>query len=123
MQKVVVRVPASTSNLGPGFDCLGVALRLYNFVTIATAPNRQKHPAFVKNAAALFFKKSRARRFDFSFSIRGDIPQCRGLGSSVTIRLGVLHGLNELTRRPLDSMSMFQLCAELEGHPDNAAPA
>jgi len=45
------------------------------------------------------------------------------LGSSATIRLGILHGLNELTRRPLDRLSIFQLCAELEGHPDNAAPS
>jgi homoserine kinase len=45
------------------------------------------------------------------------------LGSSATIRLGILHGLNELTRRPLDRLSIFRLCAELEGHPDNAAPS
>ena len=51
------------------------------------------------------------------------VPRSRGLGSSATIRLGILHGLNELTGRPLDRLSIFRLCAELEGHPDNAAPA
>jgi homoserine kinase len=45
------------------------------------------------------------------------------LGSSATIRLGILHGLNELTGRPLDRLSIFRLCAKLEGHPDNAAPS
>src|SRR5438270_5793996 len=40
-----------------------------------------------------------------------------------TIRLGILHGLNELTGRPLDRLSIFRLCAKLEGHPDNAAPS
>ena len=47
----------------------------------------------------------------------------RGLGSSVTVRLGVLHGLNALLDRPLARAQIFELCAELEGHPDNAAPA
>ena len=44
-------------------------------------------------------------------------------GSSVTVRLGLLHALNELTGRPLDERQLFQICARLEGHPDNAAPA
>jgi homoserine kinase len=45
------------------------------------------------------------------------------MGSSVTVRLGLLHGLNEVCSRPLDAARLFELCAELEGHPDNAAPA
>jgi homoserine kinase len=45
------------------------------------------------------------------------------MGSSVTVRLGLLHGLNELSGEPLDAFRIFELCAELEGHPDNAAPA
>lgn len=49
--------------------------------------------------------------------------RARGLGSSATIRLGLLHALNELSDRRLDRVSIFKLCAELEGHPDNAAPA
>jgi homoserine kinase len=53
----------------------------------------------------------------------GDVPQSRGLGSSVTIRLGLLHGLNELANRPLQRHEIFETCARLEGHPDNAAPA
>jgi len=51
------------------------------------------------------------------------VPRCRGLGSSATVRLGVLLGLNRLSGEPLDRLSLFRLCAELEGHPDNAAPA
>jgi homoserine kinase len=122
MQKVIVRVPASTSNLGPGFDCLGVALRLYNTVTIAHE-SKQAPSKIVNEAARLFFKRSRARSFPFSCAINGDVPPARGLGGSVTVRLGVLHGLNELCGRPLDRLSIFHLCAQLEGHPDNAAPA
>jgi homoserine kinase len=145
MEKITVRVPASTSNLGPGFDCLGAALRLYNFVTVArvaltpalslrergTTPSLGEGnlvPAIDRSeivgaAAQMFFKRVRRPPFSFSCSIRGDVPACRGLGGSVTVRLGVLCGLNELCRRPLDRLSIFHLCAQLEGHPDNAAPA
>ena len=124
MQQVTVRVPASTSNLGPGFDCLGVALRIYNSVTVTSGqPQGQPHPQIVSLAAGRFFKQARRRVFPFSFSIVEEIPQSRGLGSSATIRLGILHGLNRLSGDPLDRLALFQLCADLEGHPDNAAPA
>ena len=122
MKKITVQVPASTSNLGPGFDCLGVALRLYNFVTI-TRGGEHRPSRIVDAAARKFFKESRARKFSFSCEIRGDVPPSRGLGGSATIRLGVLHGLNRLAGSPLDRLSILQLCAQLEGHPDNAAPA
>ncbi len=122
MKKVVVRVPASTSNLGPGFDCLGVALRIYNSVTVVRG-GEHALSSIVDEAARLFFKQSRVRLFPFSCAVKGNVPRSRGLGSSVTVRLGVLHALNELCGRPLERLSIFQLCAELEGHPDNAAPA
>jgi len=122
MQKVTVRVPASTSNLGPGFDCLGIALRLYNNVTIS---RRRDRPVgtMVRTAAAVFFERTKRKPFPFSCAIAGDVPAGRGLGSSVTVRLGVIKGLNELTARPLRRQEIFEICSELEGHPDNAAPA
>src|SRR5262245_21431912 len=124
MQQVTVCVPASTSNLGPGYDCLGVALRLYNSVTVVRAKMpRTRHPRIVSDAAGRFFKRARRRAFSFSCSILEQIPRCRGLGSSATVRLGVLLGLNRLSGDPLDRINLFDLCAELEGHPDNAAPA
>src|SRR5690242_10408511 len=120
---VTIRVPASTSNLGPGFDCLGVALRLYNSITVARVKNRPSLEKIVTRAATSFFKRTRQRAFEFSVWAKEKIPRCRGLGSSATIRLGILHGLNQLSGRPLDRLSIFRLCAELEGHPDNAAPS
>jgi homoserine kinase len=124
MQQVTVRVPASTSNLGPGYDCLGVALRLHNSVTLTrgNAP-RSSHPRIVSDVAERFFKQTRRRAFSFSCSIVERIPRCRGLGSSATVRLGILLGLNRLSGGPLDRLTLFRLCAESEGHPDNAAPA
>ena len=122
MQQVTVRVPASTSNLGPGFDCLGVALHIYNDVTISRG--RGERPIeMARQAGAAFFKRSSIKPFPFTCAIAGDIPQSRGLGSSAAVRLGVLDGLNELAGRPLQRRQLFELGAELEGHPDNAAPA
>jgi homoserine kinase len=124
MQQITVRVPASTSNLGPGFDCLGVALRIYNSVTVTSSRSPERpYPEIVSKAAGLFFKQAHRRAFPISFSIAEEIPRSRGLGGSATIRLGILHALNELCGDSLDRLTLFQLCAELEGHPDNAAPA
>ena len=122
MQQVTVRVPASTSNLGPGFDCLGVALCIYNDVVV-TRGARSRPQALVVEAADLFFHHTRRAPFSFSVSITDNIPPSRGLGSSVTVRLGVLLALNALTGNRVDRLSIFQLSAQLEGHPDNAAPA
>ena len=122
MEKVTVRVPASTSNLGPGYDCLGVALRIYNHVTLTRA-TRGKVPPIVAAAADRFFGCAELRPIRFACEIVGHVPVSRGLGSSVTVRLGVILGLNALAGRPLTRQQCFELCAELEGHPDNAAPA
>ena len=122
MQQVTVRVPASTSNLGPGFDCLGVALSLYNNVTVSRG-QRGAVNGMIRDTATKFFSAAQCKAFEFSCDIRGDIPIARGLGSSVTVRLGVLHALNKIARTNLTRHELFTLCAELEGHADNAAPA
>jgi homoserine kinase len=122
MQQVTVRVPASTSNLGPGFDCLGVALRIYNDITVSRDRRSRQEP-LVREAAALFFERARRIPFHFSYRIAGKIPSCRGLGGSATIRLGIVHALNELTNNPLSRDQIFEIAAELEGHPDNAGPS
>jgi homoserine kinase len=122
VQQVTVRVPASTSNLGPGFDCLGVALSLYNKITVSRGKGGAVS-GMVRDAARKFFATTQCKAFEFSCDIRGDIPIARGLGSSVTVRLGVLHALNQIARTNLTRHDLFALCAELEGHADNSAPA
>jgi homoserine kinase len=122
VQQVTVRVPASTSNLGPGFDCLGVALRLYNEVTVQRGAMAGQ-TEIVREAAAAFFSGTKRKRFDFSCTISGEVPIARGLGSSATIRVGLLSALNELARANLSRHAIFAIAAELERHPDNAAPA
>ena len=133
---VVVRVPGTTANLGSGFDVLGIALKLYNRVRIERAPGKairitsplaeEARPgatAMVSEAAALFFRRARQRGFGFDISITGDVPVARGLGSSTTVLVGTLAGLDALTGAGLGKEGVFQLANELEGHPDNAAPA
>jgi homoserine kinase len=118
-----IQVPASTTNFGPGFDCLGAALQLWNRIRILPGPGGNENPAIVADAANLFFEKAGVKRFDFRCQIEGDVPQARGLGSSVTIRAAVLLGLNALTGNLLAKKKICELCAKLEGHPDNAAAA
>ncbi len=131
MQSVTFRVPATTANLGPGYDCLGIALGLANRVTVNRTQSLPKAPAdgfhpgdaMAAEAAEHFFRKSGLTEFPFSWTIEGEVPPSRGLGSSVTVRLGLLSGLNALAGAPLSQQTLFELCATLEGHPDNAAPA
>ncbi len=122
MDEITVRVPATSANLGPGFDCLGVALGYYNEARL-----RRGEPGspdvMIDAAAAAFFSTAAIRPFPFSWEITGDIPRSRGLGSSVAVRLGILHGLNSLAGRQLGAEELYRLCTRLEGHPDNAAPA
>ena len=122
MNSVTTRVPATTANLGPGFDCLGIALDIANRVTIRRSA-ATAHPSIVSDAASAFFDSAGVAPFDFDWKITGDVPQSRGLGSSVTVRLGVLHGLNALSGAKQTATQLFEICARLEGHPDNAAPA
>jgi homoserine kinase len=136
MRLVTVRVPGSTSNLGSGFDTLGLALKLYTNVCVtATAEKgiavvsplaRKDNPAamhLVTEAAGLFFQRTRNEPCGIEVCLKSKVPIARGLGYSSTVRVGVLAALNELTRAGLDRADLLQLATELEGHPDNASPA
>lgn len=129
---VAVRVPGSTSNLGAGFDTLGLALSLHNTVHLARRREPGVHPAepaaaagrdMAAEAAAWFFARAAVPEFGFSFRITGDVPMSRGLGSSVTLRAGIVAGLNALSGAGLDRGDLAELVTKLEGHPDNATPA
>jgi homoserine kinase len=129
---VAVRVPGSTSNLGAGFDTLGLALSLHNTVHLARRREPGVHPAepaaaagreMAAEAAAWFFARAAVPEFGFSFRVAGDVPMSRGLGSSVTLRAGIVAGLNALSGAGLDRNDLAELVTKLEGHPDNATPA
>lgn len=132
ISQVTVRVPGSTSNCGAGFDTLGLALSLYNQVTLvrgdwsgARAATDAEIPGLdmADEASRLFFVRAGVEEFGFELRITGDVPMSRGLGSSVTLRAGVVAGLNELAGAGLTKDDLCSLVTQLEGHPDNATPA
>jgi len=127
-------VPATTANLGPGFDTLGVALKLHNQISLREidAPNVERVDAMRGNAGALamtreamdaFFRRSKVKPHGAQVEVKGDVPTTGGLGSSVTVRLGIVFALNELNGRPLADTAILEVVSDLEHHPDNAAPA
>ena len=120
---VTVTIPATSANLGPGFDSFGIALQIFNKIHVKKEESPVNLPSMLKEAAALFFSKTSITPFPISINIEGDVPSARGLGSSVTVRLGVLLSLNELMQRPLEKKELYHLAVMLEGHGDNAAPA
>jgi len=138
LKRVKIQVPASTSNLGPGFDCLGLALGLYNELTLeeydepgatvveisgegADVLPRGADNIMVKAASAVLAGRARGR---LVFKAVNLIPPARGLGSSAAAIVAGLLAANELFKpSALDERALFQYAATLEGHPDNAAPA
>ncbi|MFI5357608.1 MAG: homoserine kinase [Opitutales bacterium] len=128
---VTVSVPGSTSNCGAGFDTLGLAVDLHNQVTVTRSePGTAARPArledgraqtMVDAAAALFFQATNRTPFGFTFQIEGHVPPSRGLGSSVTVRAGVIAALDSLAGTGLARPQIVALVTTLEGHPDNAA--
>ena len=126
------RVPASTTNLGPGFDCLGIALGAANRVTVeavagagvetpdAADPGLAALVAGVRTACAARWRRPLP---GLRVRIAGDVPIARGMGSSSTILLGVAAACAALAGRPQDKHELMTVAAGLEGHPDNVAAA
>ncbi len=124
---IVVSVPATSANLGSGFDTVGVALEWRNLFhfdaprvlgALALPQDSLAHLA----AARLFEAVGEApRTLDIQSEAR--IPFSRGLGSSSTAVVGGLVGANALLGSPLDREALLVLALEIEGHPDNVAPA
>ena len=122
---VIVRVPATSANLGSGFDCLGLALSITAGVTISLRPLEAggAHPMIVGAVRAAYEAASHAPPSELSVSISGDLPVARGLGASAAFRAAGLIAANELMGGPLSSDQLLAIGASLEGHADNIAPA
>lgn len=127
---VTVRVPGSTSNCGAGFDTLGLALSIYNRVTLTRAagpaplaerPDDARAQSMVADTAAAFFRAAGVAPAGFRYRIEGDVPPARGLGSSVTVIAGILAGLDALHGTKLSRHQLVEIATALEGHPDNAS--
>jgi homoserine kinase len=133
---ITVRVPATSANLGPGFDSLGLALDLWNETLITLAIEyslqvngegqeklaRGENNLIIQSAQKLAERVGR-RLPPFHVDCTNRIPLSSGLGSSAAAKLTGLLGANILLGKPLKNDEILDLATELEGHPDNVAPA
>lgn len=134
LSSVSVRVPATSANIGPGFDTIGVALDLHNVFHFDRVEPGQAPPLLARTlvlgedslahqAMDRLFAKLGETRPPLFVQTEANIPFSRGLGSSSTAVVGGLLGANALLGQPLDSEALLALALEIEGHPDNVAPA
>lgn len=137
VSKIVVRVPATTANLGPGFDCLGMALELHNLVTLHITSGgldvhiegegaeslRWGEENRVLRAIRVVFQEVGQHLPGMALELENHIPLGRGLGSSAAATVGGLVAGNALCGGLLTEEQLLRLATRLEGHPDNVAPA
>ncbi len=142
--KVSVKVPATTANLGPGFDCFGLALPVYNTISIEELvdPNEDiqinvfsdefditefhiptDKSNIVYKAVDLLFAYVGQIPQSMRINIYSDIPLASGFGSSASVIAGGLIATNKLLGSPADIDTLISIGTEIEGHPDNLAPA
>lgn len=145
--KISVKVPATTANIGSGFDCLGMALPIYNTVTIEETvlpgtgieiniisetdsddefaiehiPTDENN--IVYKAVEMLFNSIGQAPSELKITIKSQIPIAKGLGSSASVIVGGLLAANELLGRPADEAALLSIATEVEGHPDNVTPA
>ena len=142
--KVSVKVPATTANIGPGFDCLGMALPVYNTITveetimpgtgieiniidetneqdIISIPTDENN--IVYKAIELLYNSIGQTPDELKITINTHIPIARGLGSSAAVVVGGLLAANRLLGNPADEAALLSIASEIEGHPDNVTPA
>jgi homoserine kinase len=130
--RVIVKVPASTANLGPGFDSLGMALSLFAWISMEPSETTritlvgdnlegvsQDKTNLVYVVAQTVFHKAGIELPELHIGIRSDIPLTRGLGSSASAIVGALVAANFLTGNALTEDELFQMATALEKHPDN----
>lgn len=141
MSPVSLQVPASTSNVGAGFDCVGIALGLWlkldaallddgasaielrrrgTLESVEVAPDEDR---IVRGFRAACVAAGVARPRSVVLDATSDIPVGRGLGSSAAATVAGALAANALLGLGLDNPALLELCAAIEGHPDNAAPA
>jgi len=145
--KVTVKVPATSANIGPGFDCLGLALPIYNTITIeeTVLPGTgveinlmsenevidemifdnvpKDENSIVYKAVEMLYNSIGQEPSELRINIQSQIPITRGLGSSASVVVGGLLAANKLLGSPADTTALLSIATEVEGHPDNVAPA
>lgn len=137
---VKVRVPGTSANCGPGFDCLGVACTIYNELELKLLPEKKlvievsgdgagNIPTDERNIVwrsiqKLLVKAGKDKEYQGAMiRMHNDVPLSRGLGSSATAIVGGLKAANEYLGNPFSRRDLLQMATDIEVHPDNVAPA
>jgi len=119
-----ITVPATSANLGPGFDCIGLALKMYNTTVFEPSPGPFADGGnLILQSFRQFYKMHDMAIPGVEIKQDDNIPMTRGLGSSAACIVAGLMAANEMSRTGLTRFELAQLAAGIEGHPDNAAPA
>lgn len=131
-----IKIPATSANLGPGFDCLGMALQLYNTITVETnrpfnitlsGSYKEGIPADESNLVwrtmCHFWELIQYPTPTVDLTFENNIPPARGLGSSSAAIVGGLVTANVIAGSPYTKLELLQVANDLEGHPDNVTPA
>jgi homoserine kinase len=136
-----LRVPASTSNLGPGFDCFGLALKLYLTVHATAVPDASEpcrvtttgateNDALPQNAFNLIYRAmafaARSENLTLppvNLAVHNEIPLASGLGSSAAAIIAGIKLTSLLTGKHISDQTILNYATEFEGHPDNVAPS
>ena len=132
---LIIKVPASSANIGPGFDCLALALDIWNTLTVSSGENTISINGYGEesvphNQSNLVFK-SFHRIFQeigepppmVHFDCENSIPIGKGLGSSAAAVIGGLIAGNQLSNHPFTNSQILSFASDIEGHPENAAAA
>jgi homoserine kinase len=132
--KVRIKVPASTANLGPGFDSLGMALNLYIWMEIGVADKTRIHligegmediptdkSNLIYEIAQRVFQQAGKSHPELEITMYSEIPLARGLGSSASAIVGALSGANAIIGDYFSKEELFRMACLIEKHPDNVA--
>lgn len=129
---IKIQVPATTANIGPGFDSLGIALSLYNIFYIDEINEGLVFEGVEEsfsNEDNLIYKSMRYTFDKVGYEYKGvkikvdsKVPLSRGLGSSATCIVAGVIGANYIAGNPLNMQGVLEVATEIEGHPDNVAP-
>lgn len=133
---ITIKVPATSANLGPGFDCLGLAVSMYNTVEVEPSQSLKIEiigegtDSIPKNGSNLVFKAYRRTMQYLETPVvnlhmiqHNKIPSTRGLGSSSTAIVAGILIASEISQKALPLAEALRIATEIEGHPDNVAPA
>lgn len=118
---MLVRVPATSANIGPGFDSFGIAFNIYNEFEFKLGKAKENN--LILKSFKYYFEKLGIDCPEVEINVVSNVPRSRGLGSSATCIVAGLMAANEYNGNKFDKYKILELATDIEGHPDNVAAA